>query len=85
MPPTQNPADVLKLSNAALAGACPAEELDWKRLGLVLLLLAALAGIGLIEFNLGKAAVSDRFFSWAEKVFTVALALMAGEAAGRKV
>jgi hypothetical protein len=84
MAPTENPASVLKLAAAALANAPAADELDWRRMGLVLGFLAVLAGIGLVEYNLGKAVAGDRFFSWAEKVFTVVLGLITGEAAGRK-
>ncbi len=84
MAPTENPGNVLRLSTAALANASTDDELDWKRIGVVLLFLTVLAGIGLVEYNLGKVAVSERFFSWAEKVFTVVLGLITGEAAGRK-
>jgi hypothetical protein len=83
MQATENPAEVLKLSREALANAPAKDELDWKRLGLVLLFLAVLAAVGIVEYNLGKTAVSERFFSWAEKVFTVVLGLLAGEATGR--
>ncbi len=84
LPPTADPSKVLELSSEALARS-PAEEiLDWKHIGLVSLLLLLLIAGGLFEYHLGSSTVSERLFTWAERLFTLVVGIVVGEAAARK-
>ncbi len=85
LPATVNPSKVLELSSAALSHAATEERLDWKRIGLVLLFLCILIAAGLAEYHLGSSSISEKLFSWAERLFILVIGIIGGEASTRRV
>ena len=84
LPATASPSKVLELSSEALSHAATEEKLDWKRVWFVLLFLSILICGGLAEYHLGSSTISEKLFSWAERLFILVIGIIGGEASTRR-